>query len=448
MKKITLILGALAAIAFAQSRNNIAEEVAWEVGDQLIYKSDIESAYQDLQRSQAKINGDPYCVIPERLAIEKLFLHQADLDTVEVPESRISAQVESQINYYIASIGSREKVESYFGSTIPEMREKMREQLTTQLRIEEVQRNLTKDIKTTPSDVRRYFDALPKDSIPYVPMQVEVQIISINPKIRPEEIDYVKAKLREISDNVNSGKETFSWNAIRWSEDPSSSRGGELGFMSKSQLVPEYAAVAFNLPDASKVSRIVETQYGYHIIQLIEKRGDRINTRHILLKPKVKEEDLIDAINRLDTLRDDIVINKAFTFEEAAPYLSQDKDTRNSRGQMVNQRTGTSRFEMSQLPQEIAKVVDTLKVGDVSRAFIMTDPTTYREKVAIVKLSNRIEPHQANLADDYQMIKGMYENAQKYEILKDWLERKINETYIRIEDGWRDCDFEHNWLKN
>ncbi|MDE6308765.1 MAG: peptidylprolyl isomerase, partial [Muribaculaceae bacterium] len=234
-----------------------------------------------------------------------------------------------------------------------------------------------------------------------------------------------------------------------YSEDrASASRGGELGFMSKAQLVPEFAAVAFNLNEPDKVSKIVETQYGYHIIQLIEKRGERVNARHILLKPKVSNEELTNAINRLDSLRTDMVDGKKFTFEEAAPYVSQDKDTRNNRGIMVNEANGTSRFEMSQLPQEIGRVVDTLAVGSVSKPFIMIDPKSSKEIVAIVKLTNRIEPHKANLSDDFQLIKGMQEAAQKQQAIDKWIERKIRDTYVRIEDGWRDCEFEHKgWLK-
>lgn len=404
--------------------------------------------YQQMQYERTPINGDPYCVIPEQIAIEKLFLHQADLDTVEVPESVVLQEVDSRINYLVSNLGSKEKVESYFRKSMPEIRESMVEMRRNGYRVQEVQRSLTKNMKTTPSDVRRYFDKLPADSIPYVPLQVEAQIITINPIIPVQEIEDVKARLRDFTDRVNRGESEFSTLAILYSEDGSSVRGGEIGFMGRGQLVPEYAAVAFNLNDPKKVSKIVETQYGYHIIQLIEKRGDRINTRHILLRPKVADADLIKAVNRLDSVRADIVEHKKFTFEEAAPYISQDKDTRNSRGMMVNDKNGTLRFEMADLPQEVAKVVDTLKVGEISHPFIMKDPKRNRDIVAMVKLSSRIEPHKANLADDYQLIKGMYENSTRAKVLNDWIARKINDTYVRIEDGWRDCDFQHSgWLK-
>ena len=256
----------------------------------------------------------------------------------------------------------------------------------------------------------------------------------------------MKARLRDYADRVNRGETPFSTLAIMYSEDGSSVRGGEIGFMGRGHLEPEYAAVAFNLNDPKKVSKIVETQYGYHIIQLIEKRGDRINTRHILLRPKVSDAELTKSVNMLDSLRTTINEGKV-TFEEAT-VLSQDKDTRNSFGQMVNSENNTTRFEMSQLPQEVARKIDGMQVGDVSEAFIMKDPKRNADIVAIVKLTARIPAHRANLSDDYQTIKGMYENAAKQKMVRDWIDKKIQSTYVKIEDNWADCEFKHpGWLK-
>lgn len=416
------------------------------VGDQPIYKSDVEQAYQQMLYEKTPVNGDPYCVIPENLAIEKLFLHQADIDTVEVQESMVNQAVEQRINYLINNLGTQEKVEEYFRKPMAEFREEMMESMRNQYRVQEVQRSIAKDLKVTPSDVRKYFAGLPEDSVPYVPMQVEVKIITINPKIPQQEIDDVKARLRDYADRVNRGETPFSTLAIMYSEDGSSVRGGEIGFMGRGHLEPEYAAVAFNLNDPKKVSKIVETQYGYHIIQLIEKRGDRINTRHILLRPKVSDAELTKSVNMLDSLRTTINEGKV-TFEEAT-VLSQDKDTRNSFGQMVNSENNTTRFEMSQLPQEVARKIDGMQVGDVSEAFIMKDPKRNADIVAIVKLTARIPAHRANLSDDYQTIKGMYENAAKQKMVRDWIDKKIQSTYVKIEDNWADCEFQHpGWLK-
>ena len=452
MKKKSIIAAvalSLGLALFADNKNNVIEEVAWMIGDEPIYKSEIEKAYQEMLSDRTPIQGDPYCIIPEQIAVERLFLHQADIDTVEVQESLVQMQLESQMNYLINNLGSREKVEQYFGKPMTEIREYYATNMRNRSRVQQVRNDLTKNLKVTPSDVRRYFDKLPADSVPFVPLQVEVQILTLNPVIPRQEIDDVKARLRDYADRVNRGESEFSTLAILYSEDGSSVRGGELGFMGRGQLVPEYAAVAFNLNDPKKVSKIVETEYGFHIIQLIEKRGDRINTRHILLRPKVADKDLTDAIHRRDSLRTDIVDNKKVSFEEAVRYVSQDKDTRMSNGVMVNSNTGTTRFQMSELPQEVAKAVGTMEPGEISQPFIMRDPKRDREIVAMVRLTNRIDAHSANLAEDYQTIKDMYEAAESQAIIDKWLADKIKTTYVRIEDGWRDCDFQHKgWIKS
>ena len=432
---------------YAIAQDNIAEEVAWVVGDEPIYKSQIEEQYSQMQYENIPIDGDPYCVIPEKLAIEKLFLHQAEIDTIVVEDATVQQEVNARINLFIENLGSKEKVEEYFRKPIPDMREALMEMMKNQYTIQRVQQELTDDVKATPADVRKYFEGLPKDSIPFVPMQVEVQIISIKPVIPQQEIEEVKSRLRDYANRVNTGESEFSTLAILYSEDGSSVRGGEVGFKGRTELLPEYASVAFNLTDPKKASKIVETEAGFHIIQLIEKRGDKITTRHILLKPKVSEKELTEGIERLDSLRSDLVAKK-FTFEEAAQYLSQDKDTRNNQGLMVNQQNLNTKFEMAQLPQEVAKQVDKLNIGEISEPFIMIDQKTNREIVAIVKLKSRIEGHKANLRDDYEVLKQMYENHAKREIIANWISQKIENTYIYIEDGWRDCDFEHKgWLK-
>lgn len=436
------------AVYMSAGTDNVAEEVAWVVGDQPIWKSEIEEAYQNMRYEGVPIAGDPYCIVPEQLAIEKLYLHQADLDTVIIPDAMVFQQVEAQLNNYIMNLGSKEKVEQYFNKSLPSLRESLREMVRNRGRVQEVQRSLTGNIKSTPSDVRRFFSKMPVDSVPWVPLQVETQILTMAPAVPREAIEDVKSRLRNFTEQVNKGESQFSTLAILYSEDPgSAARGGELGFCGRAEFVPEFSAVAFNLNDPKKVSKIVETEYGFHIIQLIEKRGDRINVRHILMKPKVAEKDLTEAVNRMDSLRTDILAEK-FSFEEAVAYLSQDKTTRNNKGRMVNENSGSTRFRMAELPQEVAKKVDGLQPGEISEPFIMVDPKTNHEIVAMVKLTARIPGHKANISDDYQLIKNMYENSRRQEILETWLAKKIKDTYIRIEDGWRNCEFKNDgWIK-
>ena len=440
-----LMLAITALVAMAQ--NNVAEEVAWVIGDEPIYKSDIEEQYQQALYERVAIDGNPYCVIPEQMALDKLFLDQARIDTVEVQSSTISSEVESRINFFIANLGSKEKVEEYFRMPLPRLREKLTEVYSDQYCIQQVQNELTKNVKATPADVRKFYNSLPQDSLPFIPMQVETQIITINPVIPQQEIDEVKARLRDYAQQVTSGEREFSTLAILYSQDQSTAvYGGETGFQSRSVLLPEYATAAFNLNDNKRVSNIVETDDGFHIIQLIEKRGDRINTRHILLRPKVSDKDLTDALVRLDSVRSDIQAGKK-TFEEMALFISQDKDSRNNNGNMLNEKTHSSRFEMADLPAEVGKKVSTMQPGDISEPFVMINPKTRREQVAMVKLVKRVNGHRADLAEDFMTIKDMCEASAKEKIIHDWVVEKQKKVYVYIEEGWRNCDFKYDWLK-
>lgn len=432
----------------AYGQDNVIDEVVWVVGDDAILKSDVEEARLSAQYEGRRFDGDPYCVIPEEIAVQKLFLHQAALDSIEVAESEVIQRVEAQTDWYIKQIGSREKMEEYFNKTSTQIRESMRENVREGLTVQKMQQKLVGEVKVTPSEVRRYFKDLPADSIPYIPTQVEVQIVMLQPKIPVEEIEDVKRRLRDFTDRVNNGEMDFSTLAVLYSEDKGSAiRGGELGFMGRGQLVPEYANVAFNLQDPKKVSKIVESEFGFHIIQLIEKRGDRLNSRHILLKPKVAEKELLEAIGRLDSIADDIR-NSKFTFEDAASHLSQDKDTRNNNGLMPNPNTNTSRFEMQELPQEIAKVVDKMNVGEISKAFSMIRDKDGKEVCAIVKLKSRINGHKATISDDYQNLKEIVLERRRDEMLEKWIVEKQKKTYVRINDNWKNCDFKYpGWIK-
>ena len=431
-------------------QNNVIDEVVWVVGDEAILKSDVESERLNAQYEGRKFDGDPYCVIPEQLAIQKLFLHQAELDSIDVSEQEVLSRLEQQTNWLIDQIGSKEKMEEYYNKTSTQIREMLRENIRNGLIVEKMQREIVGDIKIVPADVRRYFKNLPQDSIPFVPTQVEVQIVTLEPKIPQEEIDRVKKALRDYTDQVNKGEIAFSTLARLYSEDEGTRRrGGELGFMGRGELVPEFANVAFNLQDPSKISKIVESEFGFHIIQLIEKRGDRINTRHILLKPKVEEKDLEASLLRLDSIAKDIR-NAKFSFDEAATFISQDKDTRNNHGLMANPRSGTARFEMqelAQVSQEIAKVIDDMNVGEVSEPFTMIN-NKGKEVCAIVKLKARIDGHKATITEDYQRLKSIVQSKLGEEKLQKWIVDKQKSTYVRINENWVTCDFKYpGWVR-
>lgn len=449
--KVYALLLMLFAAVSVYGQDNVIDEVVWVVGDEAILKSDVESERLNAQYEGRKFDGDPYCIIPEQLAVQKLFLHQAAIDSIEVSEQEVIGQVERRTNWLIEQVGgSKEKLEEYYNKTSTQIRKMLRENIRDGLTVQKMQQHIVGEIKITPAEVRRYFKDLPQDSIPFVPTQVEVQIVTLEPKIPLEEVERVKKTLRDYTDGINSGKMSFATYARFYSEDPGTARrGGELGFMGKGELVPEYANVAFNLQDPNKVSKIVETEFGFHIIQLIEKRGDRINTRHILLKPKVEEKDLEAALVRLDSIADDIR-NQKFTFDDAATYISQDKDTKNNHGLMANKNTGTARFEMqdlAQVSQEVAKMVENMNVGEISRAFTMINDKG-KEVCAIVKLKSRINGHKATISEDYQRLKAIVMEKRSEDKLEKWIKEKQKHTYVRINEKWQKCDFKYpGWIK-
>ncbi len=447
--KLLLIgYGVLAMMGMAMAQDNIIDEVIWVVGDEAILRSEVEEERLRAQYEGQPIAGDPYCVIPEKLAIQKLFLHQAELDSIEANESSVSAQVDMRMNYYISQIGSKEKMEEYFRKTSSEIREEMMTMVRNQMIIQQMQSKLTENIQPTPAEVRRYYNSLTKDSLPMIPAQVEVQILSIDPPVPMEEVERVKNQLREFTERVTNGSADFGMLARLYSEDTESAkRGGELGFVGKGQLVSAFAEVAFNLTDPKRVSRVVETEYGYHIIQLIERKGERINCRHILLKPRVSYLDKQNAVARLDSIRT-LVLADSLSFEHAVARFSEDKSTVMSGGLMTNANTGASKFEYQDLPPEIARQIYSMKEGDVSVPFTMIDRAKNKEICAIVRLKTKRDSHVANLEDDFQVIRTLLTQKLSEETLDQWIRSKQNEIYVSIDPAWRGCDFQYpNWYK-
>lgn len=447
-KKLWAALLALSPmLGFAQT--NIVDEIIWVVGNEPILLSDVEETRISSEAYGQPVDN-PYCTIPEQIAVNKLFVHQAELDSVTVSESDVIRAVDNRINESIQAFGSREALEQMYGRSVSQMRENLKKQYREQMMADEVRQKLTTDVKATPAEVREYFKNVPNDSLPFIPTQVEVQIITSVPEVPRAEVERIENKLREYARRVNSGEADFSTLAKFYSEDGSARNGGELGYMGRNQLVPEFANVAFTLNDPKKVSKIVRSEYGYHIIQLIDKKGDKINVRHILLKPHIDDSEIEKGIARLDSIANDIRANK-FTFDAAALSLSDDKDTRNNHGLMANvdQQNGTvsSRFEMQDLPADVAKVVDTLSVGQISRAFRMTNDKG-QEVCAVVMLKNRIEGHPANMTEDFQTLRDVVVNKRKEEKIEQWIKDKIKTTYVRISPDWRNCNFHYKgWVK-
>jgi len=429
---------------------SVIDEVVWVVGDEPILKSDIESMRMQAEQEGMKWDGNPDCVIPEQLAVQKLFLHQAAIDSIEVTESEISQSIDDQINYWIQlADGSREKLEEYRKQTISQMRQDMHDDFKSRELIQKMKQELVKDITVSPAEVRNYFKDVPEDSIPLVPTTVEVQIITLQPKVSVDEVNRVKNTLREYTERVNNGETTFATLARLYSEDGSARQGGEIGFTPKATLDPTFASVAFNLTDPKKISKIVETEFGFHIIQLIDKRGERINVRHILLKPRVTREEIDNASNRLDSIADDIRAGK-FTFDDAATYISDDKDTKSNHGLMANvmdNMVRTSKFRMQDLPTEVARAVESMQVGDISKPFEMIN-SKGKKVCAIVKLKSRIDSHRATITEDFQTMKDIVMAKRREQHLNDWVANKLKNTYVRMNDNYKDCEFQYKgWVK-
>lgn len=440
------ILCMLCAVVLFSARNtvaaqdNVIDRVEWVVGDKSILRSDIEEAIKYWTLEGRKFDGDPYSVVGEDLAVQQLFLHQAAIDSVEIPETKLLRQVDSQIDVYIQRAGSKEKLEEYHKMPISKIREMLYENLNNYFTMSEMKNRIVGDIKVSPALVRRFCESLPEDSIPFVQQQVEVQIITMEPPVDMEEVDRVKEELRGYSDRIMSGETSFSTMALLYSEDPGSARlGGELDYRGRGQFVPEFATVAFNLTDPNKVSKIVETEYGFHIIQLVDKRGDRIKVRHILRKPRVSSANIKTMLASLDSIATDIR-NDSVTFEEAVLACSFDKDTHNNYGIMYNKETGSPRFQLHELPVDVARVVDGLKVGEVSPSFTMLLDNG-KTICAIVKLRAKIEAHKANIKDDYEILQDLYKNKLSEERTAEWIREKQKTTYVRLNGDAKTEDF-------
>ena len=450
LRNILLYVSALLlpSAAFAQD-NNIIDEIIWIVGDDPILKSEVEEQRLASEVNGEQVEGNPRCVIPEQMAIQKLFLHQALIDSIEVKDGDVLHELEYRLNYMIQMAGSKEKLEEYMRKPMTQIRQQTMEQLKRMMVVDEVKRKIAADVKVTPAEVRNYFKNVPQDSLPLIPTRYEVQIITNTPEVSRDEVEHIENELRDYTKRITSGESDFSTLAMMYSEDEGTRRnGGELPYMGKGELVPEFANVAFSLTDPKKVSRIVKTEFGYHIIQLIDRRGDKIRVRHILKKPNISDEAIKACLSRLDSISEDIKSGK-ITFDDAVVY-SDDKDTRNNNGLMANTTESgrTSKFQLRNLPSEIARVVDTLKVGEVSAPFQMINEKNGKLVCVVAKLKSRVEMHRATITEDFQTMKNIVLAKRKEEFIKDWIKDKIKNTYIRINDRYKNCNFEYQgWVK-
>jgi peptidyl-prolyl cis-trans isomerase SurA len=442
----TFALLTIFAINSAFAQDKVVDQIIAIVGGNIVLKSDIEKMYMDQQAQGITSDGDMKCEILENFLIDKLLVAEAELDTlIEVTDSQVNQQRDGQIQMYVAHFGSEQAVENFFKKPIADIRAEMRLVIRDQLLSSQMRNKIVQDITVTPSEVRQFYRNLPEEEIPTIPTQYEYAQITIRPEIELEEQNRVKAELRELKRRIEEGA-SFAAMAVMYSEGPSASNGGEIGYQGRAQLDPEYAAAAFNLK-GDKISNVVESEFGYHIIQLIDRRGDKINTRHILMTPKISNEAKEQAISRLDSLAT-LIRKEEMTFAQAAVRFSSDKNTRNNGGLAINPNTLSSKFTVEELDGTISRVISNLKIGEISDPFETIDPESRQPVYTIIKLVNKIEGHKANLQNDYQHLADLFLAKKREKALQQWIADKQAQTYIRIDDTYANCNFEFgNWMK-
>ncbi|WP_321280628.1 peptidylprolyl isomerase [Marinifilum fragile] len=444
-KTCTVLTLLFLSILTLNAQDNVVDKIIAVVGNQVVLKSDVEQRFISL-KAQGYTSGsvDLKTEIFEDLLIQKLMIAQAAIDSIEVTEQEVEEDLSRKMEMYIQRIGSKEKLEQYFGKSILDMKNDLREPTRDERIKEKMQAEITKDIHITPAEVRDFYNKLNKDSLPTIAGKLEVQQIVRYPKVTDDEKDRIRKRLRDFRERVHKG-ESFSTLAVLYSEDPGSARqGGELGYTPRSSLVPEFANVAFNLK-TDKVSKIVETEYGFHIIQFIDRKGERINVRHILLKPKIEEEKRKEATTRLDSIAD-LIRSEKLEFGEAAFYFSADKDTRNNGGLIVNPYTGSSRFEKDNLPPAIAQQINSLKINEISEPFL--DVSGGKDAYKIIKIKSETKSHIANLDDDWSIFENMLTNQKQQDVLDKWIKEKQSGTYVHIDDSYKNAKFRFKgWQK-
>lgn len=435
----------IATAAISQPQVKIIDGIIGVVGDEIILRSDLEN-----QRIQAAAQGinygkDAKCRIMEDLLYEKLLLHQGGVDSVEVSEAQIQSELDKRINVFIEQIGSREKLEEYYGKSISEIKDEFYEVLEKQMIVQQMQHKITAEVKVTPSQVRNFFESLPKDSLPLINAEIEVGHIVVYPPENLDETRRVKQKLREYRKEILSGEKDFATVAVLYSEDPGSAvKGGELGMQGRGTFVAEFDAIGLSLAEG-EISDVFETEYGFHIMQLIERRGEKYNARHILLKPRVSQEDLSKAREQLIKVRK-LIQSDSLTFAEAAAIYSDDEASKNQNGNVINPATGSTRFEMSELDPQIFLTIDTMAVNEVSHPAYM-QKRDGRKAYRLIELRKRTEPHRANLRDDYQIIQEAARNELSGNAISEWINRRASVTFVEIDDEFHTCPFEYDWLK-
>jgi peptidyl-prolyl cis-trans isomerase SurA len=443
---ITVIFVLSAFVSIAQPSSNVIDQVAAVVGGKIVLKSEIEQQYQ--QYLQQGNYGDPKikCRILDQLMLTKLLLNQAILDSIEVTEDQVSQKIDQNLNYYISQIGSPEKLEEFYGKSIPELKEEFKPMVRDQLLAQQMQSNVTKGVTASPLDVKEYFESISKDSLPLVNAEVEYSQILKKIPVTNERKKEAEKQLSEIRDRILKG-EDFGTLAFLYSQDKESAKqNGELGFVNRGDLVPEFEAVAFRLKNSSDISDIVETKFGFHLLQLIERRGEKINVRHILIKPAVKPDDVVATQILMDSIAKEIR-SGSLKFADAAENFSDDAESKLNAGIVANPSTGAVSFQSNEVDPSILFQLDKLEIGELSNPMLIAT-NDGGQAYRILKLNARTSPHALNLVQDYQKLQENTLNMKQYKVLNDWKNKKRLLTYINISDEYKVCENLKSWTIN
>lgn len=446
MKSFFLSISLLFVTLFCFAQNKVlVDKIIGKVGSEYILLSDIEEQYALMSAQQGTVDANTKCVILDNLLAQRLMLNQARLDSIVVEETEVNAQLDARIDRILSYMnGDESQFEAYYGQSISEVREQFREDLRNQILVERMQGQIMASVNITPAEVRAFFDLIPLDSLPYFNSEVEIGEIVYYPDVNDTQKELARKKLEEIRTRIVEGGEDFAELAATFSDDPGSGRaGGDLGWAKRNSYVPEFEAAAYNLEN-NEISPIVETEFGFHIIQLLERRGNTIHARHILVKPEITENDLVLAQNKLDSIRNLITIDSTTFSKAVKKFSSENVQSYNNDGNMVNPKSGNTFFEISDLDPDIYFTTDTLEVGQISSPIQFAAPTG-ETAFRLIVLKSRTQPHKANLEQDYSRIRQAALESKKNIYINNWIAEKVGQTYFEVDDLYQSCSNLTNW---
>lgn len=423
-------------LATSTEKLSIIDKIVAKVDNHIILKSELDMGIIQAKQGGEKFRSKMECKVLEGLVLSKMMLAKAEIDTIKIDDKVVDDQLERRMQYMIATIGSKEKLEAYYKKTVDQFKLELRKQVKEQLLAQKVQKEITDGIKVTPAEVRRFFAAIPKDSIPYFSKEVEVGQIVIKPKESRKTKQEARKRAEELRNRLLKG-EDFEDLAKEYSEDPGSAKvGGNLGFWGKGDMTPNYENTALRLK-AMEISEVVESPFGFHIIQLLERKGAKYNSRHILIRPKFSTDDKAEAIEKLDSLKR-MILRDSISFLQAAKKYTEDQATKESGGLFVDQASGSTKIALENLDPVVYFIIDTMQVGT------MTAPIPFRtednkEAYRIVYFKSKTAPHYANLKEDYQKIQAACLLQKKQKAVQTWFEKTRTEVFVNIEDEYKGC---------